>query len=139
MTGSATVVLLGTVADQPEILTTKAGKPWVKLVLEIKTYRRVNDGAGYVLEKAEITDSAPRHSAGAFFMSALAGRYRKPVSTVTPKADRRRQSPYAAPERPPLTDAELLHQRALFARCIRFRRSEVRKALEERGYVEEVD
>src|ERR1700674_1061335 len=43
MTGIANLVLLGTVSEM-EHLETKNGKPWVKLLIEVKTWRRGGDG-----------------------------------------------------------------------------------------------
>ena len=43
MTGIAHVVLLGTVSEV-EQLQTKNGRPWIKLLLEVKTWRRGADG-----------------------------------------------------------------------------------------------
>jgi single-stranded DNA-binding protein len=45
MTGISQLVLLGTVAEI-EHSTTKSGKPWLKLLLEIKRYRQTRDAAG---------------------------------------------------------------------------------------------
>jgi single-stranded DNA-binding protein len=46
MTGSNTTLLLGVVAEPLEELTTKTGKPWIKLVLEISTWRRTSESGG---------------------------------------------------------------------------------------------
>jgi single-stranded DNA-binding protein len=43
MTGSATLMLLGTVAEV-EHLQTKNGRPWIKLLIEVKSWRRAQDG-----------------------------------------------------------------------------------------------
>jgi single-stranded DNA-binding protein len=45
MTGISQLILLGTVFEL-EQSTTKTGKPWVKLLLEIKRYRQTTDSAG---------------------------------------------------------------------------------------------
>jgi single-stranded DNA-binding protein len=45
MTGISSLVLLGTVAEI-EKLTTKNGKPWVRLLLEVKRYRITKDDEG---------------------------------------------------------------------------------------------
>jgi single-stranded DNA-binding protein len=44
MTGSASCLILGNLSEPLELLQTKAGKPWVKAVLSVKTYRRASDG-----------------------------------------------------------------------------------------------
>src|SRR5690242_6311444 len=44
MTGTAHSVIVGTLAEPLEILQTKNGKPWVKAVVEVKSYRRGADG-----------------------------------------------------------------------------------------------
>jgi single-stranded DNA-binding protein len=44
MTGSSNLLLLGTVASAPEELTTRNGKLWVKLLIEVKSWRRASDG-----------------------------------------------------------------------------------------------
>jgi single-stranded DNA-binding protein len=43
MTGSATLMLLGTVAEV-EHLQTKNGRPWIKLLIEVKSWRRAQEG-----------------------------------------------------------------------------------------------
>jgi single-stranded DNA-binding protein len=43
MTGISQLILLGRVAEI-DILTTKNGKPWTRVTLEIKTYRRTTEG-----------------------------------------------------------------------------------------------
>jgi hypothetical protein len=49
MTGSANLIVLGTVSEM-EHLQTKNGKLWIKLLVEVKTWRRGGDGeAGLVL------------------------------------------------------------------------------------------
>jgi single-stranded DNA-binding protein len=45
MTGISQLILLGTVAEI-EQSTTKTGKPWLKLLLEIKRYRQTTDTSG---------------------------------------------------------------------------------------------
>jgi single-stranded DNA-binding protein len=44
MTGSATALILGILAEPLEILQTRNGKPWVKAVISVKTYRRGTNG-----------------------------------------------------------------------------------------------
>ena len=45
MTGISQLILLGTVAEI-EQSTTKNGKPWLKLLLEVKRYRAASDTGG---------------------------------------------------------------------------------------------
>jgi hypothetical protein len=45
MTGISSLTLLGTVAEI-EQSTTKNGKPWTKLLLEVKRYRQTTDTSG---------------------------------------------------------------------------------------------
>jgi len=44
MTGHADLFVLGTLAEVPEQLQTKSGKLWLKLLIEIKTWKRGNNG-----------------------------------------------------------------------------------------------
>jgi single-stranded DNA-binding protein len=46
MTGTCSCFLLGTVCEPCELLTSKSGKPWLLLVIEVKTYRRSPEGGG---------------------------------------------------------------------------------------------
>ena len=45
MTGISQLILLGTVSEI-EQATTKTGKPWVRLLLEVKRYRQTTDTSG---------------------------------------------------------------------------------------------
>jgi single-stranded DNA-binding protein len=67
MTGISQLILLGVVAEI-EQSTTKTGKPWVKLLLEIKRYRQTTDTSGQdettivpVNLFSKIADTANKH------------------------------------------------------------------------------
>lgn len=52
---------------------------------EVDRYLNEKGGVGYVLEKAHLARSEPRKNIGGWFMRALAGNWKAPVSTAKPK------------------------------------------------------
>jgi hypothetical protein len=79
---------------------------------QVEDYVR-NNGLGYVLEKAGLTDTEPRENAGRYFMAALRDDFKAPKWTVKPKSAKQQRARQSELDpRETLSDEQLFAQAA---------------------------